>query len=353
MCPPARPRDAGPCRSRGPGRRDVVTRRVRSAAGLAFLLPLLLLAACRTEGPEEEVYFDLEADTLLAGYGRVTVTLQDSLGTPLAILFDDSLGHPGALRRLPAGPYRGGAARLVILGYAGGSAVYREIRVYDGRTGRVVAVDIFLGPLPPAGPGTPDLPGEGDSGRKPPGPPVFTGYLADTVVSIGDSVELWAYAEDPDGDLQGWRIDCDGDGRFEDSASATGGRASFFRGRRFHDSGSHHCRLEARDSGGRQARVRMDVRVEWDPPTADAGKDTTVVAGTRLLLHARGEDRFGPIATREWKIGDRPFRHVLQQETVQEAPLEPGELVCILRVTDSDGLQALDTLRVTVIPRTP
>jgi hypothetical protein len=328
----------------------------RLAARIAALLAAILLAACRLEGPSEEIYFDLEADSLLVGYGRVTVSLQDSLGAPLAVLFDDSLSSPDALRRLPAGPYRGGAARLVIQGYAGGRPVYRETRVYDGRTGRVIAVDIFLGPFPPAEPAGPQAPGGPevpDPARNPPKPPVLAGHLADTAVSIRDSVELWAFAEDPDGDLQGWGLDCDGDGRFEDSAVLSGGRASILRGRRFNDSGSHRCVLVVRDRGGREARGNLHVRVEWDPPMAYAGEDTTVTAGTLILLHARGEDRFGPIVTREWKIGELPFRHVPQQETTHEAPPEPGELACILRVTDSDGLQALDTLRVTVIPRTP
>jgi hypothetical protein len=347
VCPPARPSEDG---RRGPARKRrylaSVTRRLPAFAGSALLLAAILLQACRIEGPAEEVYFDLEVDSVLTGYGRVTVALQDSLGSPLAVLFDDSLASPGALRRLPAGPYRGGAARLVIQGYAEGRPVYRETRVYDGRTGRVSAVDIHLGPFPPSGPG------EFDPVQNPPRPPVLVGFLADTVVSIRDSVELWAFAEDPDGDLRGWSMDCDGDGRFEDSAAVSGGRASILRGRRFNDSGAHRCVLVVRDRGGREARANLGVRVEWDPPTADAGEDTTVVEGTRILLHARGEDRFGPIVTREWKIGDLPFRHVPQQETTHEAPAGPGELVCILRVTDSDGLQALDTLRVTVIPRT-
>jgi hypothetical protein len=43
---------------------------------------------------------------------------------------------------------------------------------------------------------------------------------------------------------------------------------------------------------------------------------------------------------------------VTQQETVQKAPAEAGELPCILRVIDSDGLADLDTMIVTVIKRT-
>ena len=55
---------------------------------------------------------------------------------------------------------------------------------------------------------------------------------------------------------------------------------------------------------------------------------------------------------REWKLGPEPFTPVPQLETVHAAPAKPGTLVCILRITDSDGLVALDTVLVTVIAAT-
>lgn len=301
-----------------------------------------LLAACGMAEDREEAFFDLEADPALTSYSRVTVILQDSLGNPQATLYDDSLRSLREWRKLPAGPYRGGAARIVILGWKDGEPMYRETRVYDGESGRVVAVDIHLGTV--------------DTAIGPqavlPKPPALEASMPDTVVSIRDSVVLWAFAADADGDLAGYALDCDGDGTFEDSAAISGHRAEIKRGRRFADSGSHACGLKIWDKGARSARGRLAVRVEWDPPWADAGRDTTVEVGASILLHARGEDRFGPIVSREWKIGAKPFVPVPQQETVQEAPNAPGPLPCILRVTDSDGLTAEDTLLVTVIPRT-
>lgn len=336
---PSRPSPASeprPAASRPPERA-----RAR-AAGL--WAAALLLAACGLHRPEEEAWFDLEADPALAGFSRVTVALHDSLGNFRATLFDDSLASPDALRRLPAGPYRGGPARIVIEGWRGGRPVYRETRVYDGEAQKVLAVDIYLAPSLIDSPAT---------GPLPPRDPVLEALAPDTVISIGDSAGLWAQVADADGDLRAYGMDCDGDGIFEDTGSLGGSRATLRLGRRFADSGTYACRLEVRDAGRRKASGRLTVRVERDPPVADAGADTTVAAGTRILLHARGRDRFGPIVFREWKIGARPFTPVAQQETVLEAPSEPGVLPCILRVTDSDGLTALDTLLVTVIPRTP
>lgn len=317
-------------------------RRGRSRA-LAALATGLLAACTLADRPEEEAFFDLEADPALSSYSRVQVELQDSLGNPRATLFDDSLASPASLRRLPAGPYRGGAARLVITAFRAGEPMYRETRVYDGATQRVLSVDIALGPFGPGGPAPVAASGK---------PPVLAAVMPDTVVSIRDSVALWAEAADPDGDLAGFAIDCDADGRFEDSAAISGYKKLILAGRSFADSGKRSCRLKIWDNGGRSAEGRLQVDVRQDPPVADAGLDTSVVAGTWIRLHARGDDRFGPIVTREWKIGAKPFAPVAQQETVHEAPSEPGTLTCILRVTDSDGLAGLDTVVVTVIPRT-
>lgn len=314
----------------------------RAAAGL-LMASVLLPISCRLNDAGDRAYFDLEADSSLTRYSRVTVELQDSVGTRQAILFDDSLSSVGRLRRLPAGSYRGGAARIVIQAYRDGHQAYRETRLYDGQSQTVASVDIFLGPFGPEEP----VPGSAL-----PRAPVLASRMPDTLVSIRDSVTLWAEAFDADGDLSGYGLDCDGDGRFEDSGTVQGPKAGIIRGRRFADSGSHACLLRVWDRGGRSVQGRLGVRVEWDPPTADAGRDTVVTAGSEILLHARGDDLFGPIVTREWKIGSKPFVSITRQETVLQAPLEPGELVCILRITDSDGLTVQDTLLVTVIPRT-
>jgi hypothetical protein len=321
-----------------------------SGRGSARLLSAMLLAggllavACTLEEPEDRVYFDLEADPAWVGYSRVTIQLQDSLGLPLATLFDDSLESTDRLHRLPAGPYAGGSARIVIHGFGpDGRPLFRETRVYEGETQSVAAIDVFLGPF-----------GTDSAAPAPvaPRPPVLAAVMADTTVSIRDSVSLWAQVTDADGDLAGWALDCDGDGKYEDSAAISGGRAEFKRGRRFMDTGSHGCGLRVRDRGGREVRGRLAVRVELDPPTADAGQDTTVTVGTLILLHARGVDRFGPVVSREWKIGSKPFVRVPQTETVEEAPATPQVIICILRITDSDALSTQDTLVVNVIPRT-
>lgn len=289
-----------------------------------------------------ESYFSLEAAPSLTGFRKVTVQLSDTLGNLKATLYDDSLPSISRLGRLPAGPYRGGYARITILAYRGNLLAYREIRIYDGTRQKVLSVDIFRDENIPLD----TLPVTGKPARQ---APTFAFLPGDTVVSIRDSVPMPAEAVDQDGDLAGYTWDCNGDGRPEDSAALDGYRATIRFGRVFADSGTRSCRLRVWDKDGRTIQADVKVRVLQDMPAGNAGRDTTVVVETRINLHARGEDGFGPIVTREWKIGSGEFKHMTQQETSIMAPAAPGDLVCILRVIDSDGLIGLDTMVVKVV----
>jgi hypothetical protein len=73
------------------------------------------------------------------------------------------------------------------------------------------------------------------------------------------------------------------------------------------------------------------------------------VVGTTIRLHANGEDGYGPVVSREWKIGSNEYKPMTQGEWSTLAPATPGELVCILRLTDLDGVTGYDTMVVTVI----
>jgi hypothetical protein len=312
----------------------------------AALVSALALASCVNDPDPNAAYFRLEADPSLVSYSRVEIQLADSLGNLQATLYDDTLPDVERLRHLPAGPYRGGAARIILVGYRGNKVAYRETRVYDGARQIVLAVDVFRDepsePVPPivTAP-VPTVPARHA--------PSLASLPGDTLVSIRDSVPLPAEAEDADADLAGYSWDCDGDGKPEATGSLGGSRAKIRYGRSFADSGTHVCTIKVWDAQGLSVQGKATVRVAWDAPTADAGRDTIVEVETPILLHAKGEDGFGPIVTREWKIGNGEFKHIPQQETSVLAPSTPGDLVCILRVTDSDSLSTLDTLVVKVV----
>jgi hypothetical protein len=311
---------------------------IRVWAALAALAAVVLLPGCRVNGSgPDQAYFDVEGDSSLIAYNRVVVLLCDSSDAVLDTLFDDSLQSLADLRGLPAGAYNGGPARIKVLGYRDGKLVHGETRVYDGAAQRVIALDTSLS----------------DSGvaivAGVPHGPVLDSLSGDTVVSIRDRIPIAARVFDPDGDLAAYSWSCDG-GPESDSTIINGYRVSIAAGSAFPDSGNHSCELKVWDRAGHVAKAGHSIRVERDPPTADAGKDTVVVAGSIIRLHAKGDDRFDAIVNREWKTASGPWVRSPQQETQQMAPDQPGEVVFVLRITDSDGLTAEDTLIVTVTP---
>ena len=286
-------------------------------------------------------YFRMEASQDLTGYSRVAIRLDDTTGRTLATLYNDTLPTLKRLDKLNAGPYQGGTVRISIEAFRAKRLAYREVRLYDGINQKVLSIDIFRddGTLIPD-PNLPVKPGHQA--------PFFSIFPRDTTVSIRDSVPLPAEAVDADGDLAGYSWDC-GDARTRDSAAIFTSRAKVGFGVRFADPGDRSCVLKVWDLEGRTSQAKVTVKVLLDPPWANAGMDTTVVVETPILLHAKGEDGYGPIVAREWSIAGGDFKAVTQLESVSTAPKDVGEVVCILKVTDSDGLSAYDTLRVRIV----
>lgn len=298
-------------------------------------------AACMNEPEAPANYFRMEASPALTGYSRVAIRLDDTTGRTLATLYNDSLPSLSRLDRLNAGPYQGGTVKISIEAFRAQRLAYREVRLYDGINQKVLSIDIFRDD----GTGLPDPNLPVKPGKAAPG---FAIFPRDTLVTIRDTVPLPAEAIDADGDLAGYAWDC-GDGKAKDSAAIFGGRAKIRFGVRFADPGDRTCVLRIWDLEGRSVQSKMVVHVLLDPPWADAGQDTTVVVETPISLHAKGEDGYGPIVSREWSIAGAEFKAVTQLESVTPAPKEVGEVVCVLKVTDSDGLSDYDTLRVKVV----
>jgi hypothetical protein len=300
-------------------------------------------------------YIRLEGSSQLTTYQRVTILFGDTLGNVRDTLYDDSLPSLAKLNRLPVVDYKGGAALISIHGYRNNALVYSESRVYDGRTQKVLSLNISKPdslipvnqPLPPVG--------VVSTSRN----PSLSVFPRDTIVSIKDSVILTTEALDPDGDLFAYSWSCTGPvaateapatGTFAaDSSTLQGSRQKIAYGKRFAQPGNYTCALRIYDKGGRRCDSSTSIRVELDPPRADAGRDTTVVAGTKIYLHGMGYDGYGPIYAQAWKIGDLNFYPVYFWESSTLAPNTPGDLLCILRVMDKDSLFALDTMVVTVI----
>lgn len=182
--------------------------------------------------------------------------------------------------------------------------------------------------------------------RDPDLPDIASLKPADTVLSIKDSLTFTARAVStlP---LLAYAWDFDGDGRADDSGSLSGNEAAIIRGRRFPDPGAFRAALKVYDANGGAASRTATVTVLTDAPSAQAGNDTTVAAGTRVNLRGRASDGLGRIEKTEWKIGTAAFVPA-SPETSFVAPTAGGTLDCVLRVTDDDGLVSQDQVRITI-----
>jgi hypothetical protein len=180
-------------------------------------------------------------------------------------------------------------------------------------------------------------------------PPEIVSISNDTVISIKDSIPLRAKVHDLEGKVAwiGW--DFENDGKFDDTSETGDSTVEIKSGHRYDKAGEFAAVLRAVDENG---KVRLDsviVKVKTDAPIADAGNDTTVIAGTKVNFHAKGTDSLGTIAKRELKVGDGPFINLGKQDTSFILPNESGTVTCVVRVTDDDGNSDEDEMVVTIV----
>jgi hypothetical protein len=181
-------------------------------------------------------------------------------------------------------------------------------------------------------------------------PPSLAAFApSDTTISIRDSLVFTARATGTS-PLANFSWDFDGDGLVDETGTLLGTTASLKSGKRFPTAGIYTVTLKVTDQVGGYQFKQGRVSVETDPPTAKAGNDTAVGAGTRVNLHGAAADRLGKVAKTEWKIGTGAYSPA-PPETSFTAP-EPGGfvLVCALRVTDDDGMTDSDQVLVNVNP---
>lgn len=179
-------------------------------------------------------------------------------------------------------------------------------------------------------------------------PPEILSISADTLISIKDSVPLMAKAKDLEGKVvwMGW--DFENDGRFDDSIKGDQASLELKSGHRYPKAGVFSAVLRVEDDSKKVRTDTVKVTVGLFPPTADAGNDTTVIAGTPVRFRVLGKDSLGSIATHELKIGSGPFLNLSHSDTSITLPGDSGSVVCVARVTDDDGNSDADTMVVTL-----
>ena len=207
----------------------------------------MLSVSCINNEEQPDAYLKLETGAGIMAYQRVAIRMSDTLGHNPFTLFNDSVTSLGRLGRLNAGPYRGGKVRISIEGYRASVLVYREIRLYDGASQKVMSIDVAHADSLSVIPIGNDTVITVKPARH---VPDFAVFPADTLVTIRDSVPLESEAVDADGDLAGYAWDCNGDGKPEDSAALAGFRAKIRFGRAYPDSGTRFCVLKIWDKAG-------------------------------------------------------------------------------------------------------
>lgn len=179
-------------------------------------------------------------------------------------------------------------------------------------------------------------------------PPEILAISADTLISINDSIVLSARAKDLESKVvwMGW--DFENDGKIDDSVTGDAATLELKSGHRYLKVGVFSAVLRALDENDKLRIDTVKVTVELFPPKANAGKDTTVIAGTPVRFRVLGEDSLGSIAKRELKVGDGPYLNLSASDTSIVLPGDSGSTVCIARVTDDDGNSDEDTMVVTL-----
>jgi hypothetical protein len=166
-------------------------------------------------------------------------------------------------------------------------------------------------------------------------------------LSIRDSLAMTVKAKGVDGKLSRYAWDFDGDGKWDDSGSVGTDSLIQTRGYRFEGAKVYLVAFRAVDAAGLSTTSSLTITVKEDRPWAKAGRDTTISLGERLVLQGQGGDTLGIVVKREWKLGDSAYS-ATPTGSISFTPAAAGELICVFRVTDDDGLTAQATVRVTV-----
>lgn len=171
----------------------------------------------------------------------------------------------------------------------------------------------------------------------------------DTVASPGDTIRLRGMGTDIHGWITDMRWSCGDAGELLDSGEGTASLVLPAGGPRVLE-----CVLRVTDDDGNTAHDTLQVALVGDPPQADAGRDFAVSIGDSVHLQGSGSDGFGSVAKWEWDIGGQgAFATSPDGKVSFRAATEPSSVACILRVTDDDGNQSLDTVRVLILEDLP
>ncbi len=165
----------------------------------------------------------------------------------------------------------------------------------------------------------------------------------DTLVTIRDSVMFKGMARNAKGKIIKIAWDLDGDGTVDTLQTLNADSVGLLVGYRFAKAGVYHPKLTVQAETGGILQDSVTVRVVLDPPKADAGPDTSVLANANVSLRGRAYDSLGKIVKQEWQIGGGTFAVTSDGNAAFKAPATAGDVIAVFRVMDDDSLVAVDT----------
>ncbi len=113
----------------------------------------------------------------------------------------------------------------------------------------------------------------------------------------------------------------------------------------FSSIGTHHVHAIVEDYAGKKWIEDVPIRIVPDIPVADAGNDTGVFTGEKVVLHGKAVQQFGTIAEWKWKIDNAEWKSVSGPDTIVDAPLIERAVNCSLLAIDEDGNRSVDGMK--------
>jgi hypothetical protein len=291
---------------------------------------------CKTQEPEDEnrVLITIEADKAYLKFGKIWVGLIDSSGQDTTTLWNmDSLSSVEQLRKIPISVPEGGTFKILVRGYESGSGklIYEEARVVDATTGELISHEIPI-----------------DSKnlvrkRIPVGL-----HSIDSLVSINDTIRLFAMVEDTMNSVVSFAWSLEGSGKFGPEFAFEDGLDSIPALALFKNPGRFPILFRIKTV---KKTIQIDTlwtEIVEDPPLVDVGPDQVVTVGDSIRLHSIASDFFGSIVRSEWrKIEDKSIRFS-SADTFYMAPDSIGIDVWVCKVIDDDGISTEDTVKITI-----
>lgn len=172
-------------------------------------------------------------------------------------------------------------------------------------------------------------------------------------VTIKDTLELDAMASDKLGQIVLYQWSCGNKGVAGKNFVSSTSTPRYSAIMPSTEAKDYMCIIRVTDDDGNIAQDTTKIAVLLDPPTLKVStKKITTRTNYPIEIDASADDKYGYITKREWSCGspsdiNNNWKSVSEFDTTWTGPTTPvATYYCVARVTDDDGNQVQDTIRV-------